>query len=340
MQPIQANNILITQLRQVGDVLLATPAVKVLRAWYPHSRISFLTETVPAVLLQGNPHLDVVLIRNPKGGLRQDSKLLRAIRAARYDLVIDFFCNPRSAWLSLFTGAPYRIANYHAGRAWCYTHTPVIPDENRYAAEDKLALLRAIGVTGALHPPIIRVTAEAKRYIDNFFRGQGIIPGGKLPIISIDATSRRQARRWRPERYAQLADRLAERYAARVIFIWGPGEKEFVQALVARGQCQHLLACPTDLMQLAALLAQSHLHVGNCSAPRHIAVAVGTPSLTIMGPTSPAHWTFPAPQHQVIQGNVPCLGCQQRACQTHECMNSLTVEEVEQAAVQLLRGKT
>jgi ADP-heptose:LPS heptosyltransferase len=333
--PVQAKNILVIQLRQVGDVLLTTPALKVLRDYYPESHISYLTETGPAVLLQGNPHLDEIIIRDRKWGIIQDAKLAYLLRRAGYDLVIDFFCNPRSAWLSFLTGAPYRIARYHAGRSWWYTDALVVQGDNRYAAEDKLEILRAIGIEGELGPPIIHVSDDAKHYIDRFFTREGI--QNTVPIITIDPTSRRQAKRWIPERYVQLADRLVEKYAAKVIFIWGPGERDVIESLVNQGKYQHLLACPTDLMQLAALIAQSHLHIGNCSAPRHIAVAVGTPSLTIMGPTTPEDWTFPSPIHQVVRGNVPCLGCQKRVCETHECMQTLTVQKVEDAVKQLFK---
>lgn len=333
--PIQAKNILVTQLRQVGDVLLTTPAVKVLRDFYPESRISYLTETGPATLLQGNPYIDTIIRRDRRGGILQDMKLAHALRKAKYDLVIDFFCNPRSAWMSFFTRAPYRVANYHTGRSWWYTYTPVIQGEKCYAAEDKLALLKAIGIDGKLVPPIIQISDEAKQYIDNFFLRQNI--HHHKPVITIDLTSRRPAKRWFPERYVQLADRLVEKYTATVIFIWGPGEKAMVDSFKQQGKHQHILACSTDLMQLSALLARSHLHIGNCSAPRHIAVAVGTPSLTIMGPTAPESWTFPSPIHRVVRGNVPCLACSKTHCATHECMQALTVEEVQDLAEQMIK---
>jgi ADP-heptose:LPS heptosyltransferase len=335
--PIQAKNILVTQLRQVGDVLLTTPAIKVLRDFYPESRISYLTETGPATLLQGNPHIDTIIRRDRRGGIFQDIKLARALRKAKYDLVIDFFCNPRSAWMSFFTRSPYRVASYHAGRSWWYTYTPVIQGGKGYAAEDKLALLRAIGIDGKLVPPVIHVSDEAKQYIDKFLIQQGI--HNNNPLFTIDPTSRRQAKRWIPERYVQLADRLVEKYAATVIFIWGPGEKEMVNSFIKQGKYQHILACPTDLMQLSALLARSHLHIGNCSAPRHIAVAVGTPSLTIMGPTAPESWTFPSSMHRVVRGNVACLACGKTQCATHECMQALTVDEVKNAAEQLISNQ-
>jgi ADP-heptose:LPS heptosyltransferase len=265
--------------------------------------------------------------------------------------VIDFFSNPRSALMSFLTGAPHRIAAYHPGRSWWYTYAPKIQGGIGYAAEDKLALLHAIGIHGQLGPPVIQLAKDAQKYIEVFFTEQNIRTNVKekscessesfaqlshSPIITIDPTSRRQAKRWIPERYVQLADRLVEKYAATVIFIWGPGEKDMVTDLVKQGNYPHVLACPTDLMQLAALIAKSDLHIGNCSAPRHIAVAVGTPSLTIMGSTIPENWTYPSPIHRFVRGKVPCLECQKTECQTHECMKALTVQEIENAVEELI----
>ncbi|MBD3307382.1 hypothetical protein GF339_13170 [candidate division KSB3 bacterium] len=330
---MRAENILVIHLRQVGDVLLTTPAVKALREAYPRSRISYLTETGPATLLQGNPHLDRIITRKRRQGIWHDLRLAWELRQARYDLVVDFFCNPRTAWMAFFTGAPQRLAAYHASRAWWYTHTPKLENGIGYAAEDKLALLRTIGIDGKLVPPVIQLAADAQTYIEQWFRQQRIRSGGNsvTPIITIDPTSRRPARRWIPERYTHLADRLVERYAATVIFLWGPGEYDVVAPLAQQGKHPHLLACPTDLMQLAALIARSDLHIGNCSAPSHIAVAVGTPSLTVIGPTRPANWTYPSPMHQVVRGDVACLECQKTECTTHECMHALTVQDVEHA---------
>ncbi|GAK57369.1 ADP-heptose:LPS heptosyltransferase [Candidatus Vecturithrix granuli] len=331
-----AENILVIQLRQVGDVLLTTPAIKVLRDHYPHSRISFLTETGPAALLCGNPHLDAIITRKRRNTFLEDLKLARELRKAKYDLVIDFFCNPRSAWMSFLTDAPQRIATYHSGRSWWYTHTPEIKNGTCYAVEDKLALLRAVGISGELTPPVLMVSEDATHYIDEFFRQEHLLEQQAGPVITIDPTSRRQAKRWIPERYVELADRLVERYQAAVIFIWGPEEHDMVTSLVQQGQYPHKLACPTDLVQLAALIQKSDLHIGNCSAPRHIAVAVGTPSLTIMGPTAAVNWTYPSPLHKAVQGKVSCLECHKTECKTHDCMKALTVQEVEKAVEQLL----
>ena len=340
--PISAKKILIIQFRQIGDVLLTTPAVKALRDFYPDSVIWYFTETGPAKILQGNPHIDRVVTRQRTARLRDDVALIRQLRNEHFDLVIDFFCNGRSAWMSFLTGAPHRVAAAHRGRSFWYTDTPTIQAGIGYAQEDKLALLRAIGIPGTLIPPVLHVPDDASAYIDAFFTQQELDKTGAAvhaPIITIDPTSRRQSRRWIPERYAQLADELFERHQAQCIFIWGPGEREMVEALVKQANHPHRLACQTDLMQLAALIAKSDLHIGNCSAPRHLAVAVGTPSLTVMGPTSAANWTYPSPQHRAMRGNVACLECQKTDCATHECMTALTVEMMADAAGELLNQK-
>ena len=337
--PVAAKKILVIQLRQIGDVLLTTPAVRALREQYPDSTIWYLTETGPSKILQGNPHIDRIVTRQRKASLADDLKLLWTLRQERFDLLIDFFSNGRSAWMSFVTGARHRVAVRHAGRAFWYTFTPNIQTGRGYAPEDKLALLRAIGIQGELTPPVLTIPDAAKNYIDAFFKARGLDTppaAAQSPIVTIDPTSRRQARRWLPERYAQLADELLERYQARCIFLWGPGEQEMIESLVKQAKRPHILACQTDLMQAAALIARSDLHIGNCSAPRHIAVAVGTPSLIVMGPTSAANWTYPSPQHKAMRGNVPCLECQKIECATHECMVALTVEMMADAAGELL----
>ena len=340
--PVAAKKILVIQLRQIGDVLLTTPAVRALREQYPDSTIWYLTETGPSKILQGNPHIDRIVTRQRKASLADDLKLLWTLRQERFDLLIDFFSNGRSAWMSFVTGARHRVAVRHAGRAFWYTFTPNIQTGRGYAPEDKLALLRAIGIQGELTPPVLTSPDAAKNYIDAFFKARGLDTppaAAQSPIVTIDPTSRRQARRWLPERYAQLADELLERYQARCIFLWGPGEQEMIESLVKQAKRPHILACQTDLMQAAALIARSDLHIGNCSAPRHIAVAVGTPSLIVMGPTSAANWTYPSPQHKAMRGNVPCLECQKIECATHECMVALTVEMMADAAGELLGRK-
>lgn len=332
---LEAHKILVIQLRQVGDVLLTTPILKILRDYYPHSHIAFLTEQMSAPVIKDNPYLDQVIVRNRQGSWQEDLALIRNIRRQRYDLVVDFFRNPRSGWITLLSGAKYRVASYHPLRAFFYNITPRVQSGKGYATLDKLELLKAIHLEGDLTLPYLEVPKETRVYVEKFLSAQRI--SEEDLVITISPTGRRQNRKWTPEKYAQLADRLTEIYRAKVIFLWGPGEEKEVSTILQKCSRSHILACPTDLLQLAALLDRSQLHIGNDSAPRHIAVARGTPTLTIIGPTSEANWTYPSPCHQVVYESVPCRPCEKKTCAYQmECMELLTVEKVERAVKQLL----
>lgn len=328
--PDRPLRILVIQFRHVGDVLLTTPALKALRDRYPQARIDYLTEPGPSHILRGNPHIDAVILRKRKATLREDWALIRTLRRTQYDLVFDFFSNPTSAILARLSGAPCRVARSRFGRNFLYSHTPVVNhQEDVYSPTHKLALLRAMGVPAAICPPILEIPRESADRIAQFLQDSAIAPEARL--VTMDTTSRLADKKWEGQRFLQLADWLTEKHGARVVFIWGPGEKEEVEDLITQGRHAHLLAPPTSLMELAALIAKSHLHIGNCSGPRHIAVAVGTPTLTIMGPTLPANWTYPSPEHQALRGNTQCPACREQSCTLHHRMEDVRVEDAKAA---------
>lgn len=264
--PDRPLRILVIQFRHVGDVLLTTPALKALRDRYPQARIDYLTEPGPSHILRGNPHIDAVILRKRKATLREDWALIRTLRRTQYDLVFDFFSNPTSAILARLSGAPCRVARSRFGRNFLYSHTPVVNhQEDVYSPTHKLALLRAMGVPAAICPPILEIPRESADRIAQFLQDSAIAPEARL--VTMDTTSRLADKKWEGQRFLQLADWLTEKHGARVVFIWGPGEKEEVEDLITQGRHAHLLAPPTSLMELAALIAKSHLHIGNCSGP-------------------------------------------------------------------------
>ena len=124
----------------------------------------------------------------------------------------------------------------------------------------------------------------------------------------LSPTHRRYERRWPVENYARLAEYLIEKWGAMVVWAWGPGEQELVEQ--ARLACRHpsILAPQTSFREMAALLANCDLFVGNSNGLSHVAVAVNIPSLQLHGPTMKASWSPLTLEHQALEASMDGTG--------------------------------
>lgn len=322
-QDFSPKKILIIQLRQLGDVLLTTPVIKALRERFPHAHISFLTEENAYDILSGNPYLDEIIAVKRKQPIFEQIKFIMDIRRKGFDLILDFMANPRTAYITLLSGAKMTVAFDIPIRRYLYKVR--VKPKGGYAVDYKMDMLRPLGIEKADNTPFMHVPLEAENKISTFLKSAGI--GDYDFLVCIDATHRRITRKWTGEGFAELADRLKEKYDARVIFLRGPGERDVVEKIMAICKHEHILSPGTNLKELAALLKRASLLIGNCSFPRHVAVSQGTPSLVILGSSSEG-WTHPSPIHQTVKKGLPCQPCKKLDCSDLSCMTALTVDEV------------
>jgi len=264
----------------------------------PDSRLYFLTRRPSRKILEDNPRLDGVFCR--------EDKPLSAIRAAGIDISLDFMRSTSSGFYALFSGAKKRLAfRYPAGRIF-HNVLPVKKDNRGYTVFDRLELLEPLGIPHAGPQPELYFKPDNAARADAFLSSSGIRPGAFT--VTLDITSPREHRRWAPENFALLADRLSAAFGARVVFLWGPGELDYVKAAMSAAKEKHLLCPDFDLLDLAALLKRTGLHVGTSSAPMHIAVSQGAPTFTVYAPqNSPASWSPPGPLHSWAQGELSSL---------------------------------
>ncbi len=330
LKSFEPARILVIQLRQIGDVLLSTPAVRALRKRYPKAHIAYLVEERPGLVLQGNQNLDEIMIRpipRRRGTRwREPFETIRRVRQGQFDLVVDFLASPRTAPIAYLSGAEVTISFANRRRRFLYTH-PVMP-EGTYAAAQKLSLLRVLGIAGESLELEMPVPAAARQMIAEFFEERGL-KNGRL-VVAIEPFHKRPVREWPGSHFARLADLIAEHWKAHVVFGWGPGRENEIQAILAQARLPHVLAPPTDLHQLAALYKAADLYVGNDCGPRHIASSQGRPTFAILGPTDEA-WTPPHdPRHQTVAKAIACRPCNLRYCPEghHACMTELSPEEV------------
>ena len=329
-------SILLIQLRQIGDVLMTSPAVARLRESFPKSKITFLTESPSHQVYVGNPHVDEVLKWPGKGSVWERLKLGWQLRKQRFDLVIDFMSGPQSAQITWMVGAPVRLGFEFPGRKWAYTKTLPLPNSD-YSSDHKMGLLSMLDIPveqGML--PQVFPNQEERAYAKKQLVDLGVEPDDLLVMIS--PVSRRPYKVWPAERFARIADVLVERYGAKILFQWGPGEEHFVDEVRLK---MHHPALPTypipTLMQMAAMMEQAHLFIGNDNGPRHFAIASGLPTLAVFGRPWAASWTPPNnPLHIGIEHDPGCkANCTYPKCEL-DCINGVDFKTVEQAAEKLL----
>jgi len=287
--------ILLIQLRAIGDVILTTPAIRVLRRHFPEAQIDFLTNAAPAEVLQNNPHLNEILIYlySPKDAAGLFREALR-LRKRKYDVVIDFLGTAATALMTRFSGAPMRVGYKLRFRRMAYTHHEIGYRGEIYNPLTKFSLLRPLGIHEEESAPEIFVPAAAERWAEEYITHAGLVDQS---VIALAPQAKRLVRRWTADGFVAVANWLQSQ-GHRVILIWAPGEMDYVQAVANKIQPRPLLSPPTSLMQLAALLKRCRLLVCNCGGAKHVAVAVGTPTFTIHGPTDPRVWTPPNdPRH-------------------------------------------
>jgi ADP-heptose:LPS heptosyltransferase len=326
--------ILVIQLRALGDVLLCTPALRQLRRAFPDARIDFLTTGVGRLVLDGNPRVDTV--RLYRAGWGEGWRRFREIRAAGYGAVVDFNGINRSAIVTRLSGAPVRVGLHARGtRTLAYTRSAGKEKGGAYSAWRKVNALRTLGIPVddldldlELFPG-----AEDHAWAEEEWRRLGL--PRDTPVVAISGVSKIERKRWPAERWARVADAVADGGFA-VLLTHGPGEEAQVERIVEAAR--HPLFRghrPTTVRQLGALYARCRLWIGNDGGPRHIAVAMGIPTLAVARAGVGAAFTDTRPDspHRFLEApRIPDTGV--RAIQ------ALAADTVVEAAVAFAREHT
>lgn len=278
-----------------------------------------------AQAVAGHPSIDQVLLydaRSLAGALRW----ALAIRSRRYDWVIDLLGNPRSALLTALSGAKVKAGPGHVARRFAYNLRMRQSEETCYAAQEKVRWLEPLGVKLSDAPPLPRL-----------FLAERGAPGDAVGFFP---ASRKKTRAYPASSWIRLGALLKERHGVRVRVFWGPGERELAEE-VARGCGGELAPETRSVKDLASALAACRLVVSNCAGPKHVAVGVGTPTVTIHGSSDPRAWTPAHPRHKAVRlDELHCIGCRLNECPYElECLEQLPPERVLAACASLLHDQ-
>ncbi len=338
--------ILLTQLRRIGDVITTTPAVRAIRAAWPKATIDYLTEPPSDEIFRASPYINNIITMNRRPSPLQYIQLVRRLRKNKYNVVIDFFGNPTSAYLTWLSGAKHRVGFDIHFRKHFYTHitnTGMFPF-HIYAGLHKLALAAHIGAMPVGYEPEFPITVETQREADDFLASLGVTAGDTLVTLGI--ATRHAFRQWPLDRFASVADALIERYHAKVLFIYGPGEEKHARTVQALMKHRALPEYPhSTISRMRGVFTRAALHIGCDNGPANIAKASGIHNIIIYSNTRASSWTPPADpisgagNEKYISFDIE-LKCKKKClherCPDPVCITGTTVESVMKATEKIL----
>lgn len=350
--------ILLVRLRQIGDVVFTTPAIRGLRERFPDAHLTYLVEPVAAAVVEHNPVLDHVIV-SPRGsgfrGLCADVALGVRLRRERYDIAIDFHGGPRSSLLTWLSRAPIRIG-YEVPRAWMYTRRVSRPRElrARHSVENQWDLLESLGVdrpSPERFPLEMPIDPHAVQSVEKRLAESDVASDERLIVIHVSAGN--LFRRWPLASFGEVAASLARHAKTRVILTSGPSEPDSAVQVIADARRRlapeerhRVLACGEfSLAELRALVDRAALFVGGDSGPMHIAATSHVPIVSLYGPTLPARsapWRSASwPSAPVEVHGLECRPCDQRVCIPGDfrCLTRIGPRHVIEAAERLINLK-
>ena len=337
---------LVVKMRHHGDVLLAAPVLRVLKAANPKLEVDALVYEDTAPMFEGHPALSRLFTvgrnwrnRSFLSRLAPEWHLLSSLRERRYDLLVHLTEHPRGAWLARILRPRHSVAPIvpHRGRFWrkSFTHTyPVVGFGRRHQVEINLDALRRIGIQPA--PEERKVTfvpgaqAEAK--------ARALVP--EEGFIHMHPGSRWRFKCWPAEQNAALIDRLSGD-GHRIVLTGAPDEADFIERILALTRARPLnLAGQLTIKELGALIARARLFIGVDSMPMHVAAALGTPTVALFGPSGDREWGPWNVPFRVVTTTHSCRPCGLAGCGdggVSDCLVRLGVEPVYAAARELLQ---
>ncbi|PHX86074.1 MAG: hypothetical protein CK538_04410 [Opitutia bacterium] len=346
-----ALHLLVIRRRYLGDIVLLGSFLRNLRLRWPDARLTVLTEPAYAAVLALNPDVSAALTLPRRAA--ELLAFLRQLRSARFTHVFDLDNSQKTALLTRFTGAPVRhgfhLENVRRHFSRLYTHTTFV-SSIAYSAQPITETYLSM-LTTARVPITTREIRLVPRPADLAAIAPLLGPQSKIELPSAATVQNRKSkiqkillhpgsrspyRVWPSENFATVCDRLQDELNVQIFLVGGPTERPLLAAIRAAAKSHLvLLDRPLPIGQFAALAAQFDLFLCHDSGPMHVAAAVGTPVVALVGAQNTTVWGPVGPHHTVLQAAQPCAAacvapaeCAPGDSYKNFCVRRLTATEV------------
>jgi len=354
LDPATAREVLVLRLDRIGDVLMSLPALGDLRAALPAARIRLAVGRWSEEVARSAPVDEVLVWSAPWVGRAAEgadrlpalARKARSLRATPIDLALDLQGDVRASALMALTGARRRAGYANTGGAWMLTDVVPLDETVSWTEQNRRAVALVVGrAPGRARPDPL--TGRERDFARDLFASLDL--EARRPLVGVHPSGGRRVKQWDVERWGEVAARLQREFGATVVITGGEGDRPLAAAL-ARGLPARALDLTGKLSvrETLAVIAGLDLFLSPDTGPMHMAAAVGTPSVSVFGPSDPARYfsATPGPRHVVVRRELWCSPCNlirrpPAECATAEgpeCLRLVTVADVYAAAAGVLRA--
>lgn len=346
---------LVIKLRHHGDVLLSSPVAQVLSNRFPAAEIDALVYSETQDMISTHPAISRVHVidrRWKRQGLgrqlRYETRLLKALRERKYDLLVHLTTHWRGWWLAAILRPRWSVAPRRVACGWQlpFSHVYAVQWRTpRHSVEENLDALRAMGIHPTEHETglVMRPAEDDRQRVAGLLYENGLPPSSKF--VQLHPTSRWMFKAWTERGYAELIEELLSMGVA-VVLTASPDPMEIAMVARIRDRVRLRgslvdLSGKLSLKELAALTSGARLFIGVDSAPMHIAAAVGTPVVAVFGPSDERVWgPWKVPSTVIaLTEQYPCRPCGLDGCgggKVSECLTSIDVQRMALAVREAL----
>lgn len=282
---LNGKRVAIVMMSAIGDAVHVLPVVNSLKASSPGVHITWVIQPGPLQLVRGHPAVDEFIVFDRKHGWRAFREIFNATRGKRFDLVIALQVYLKAGVITGMLRSPRKIG-FDRARArdanWLFTTERIPPRGQRHVQDQYLEFLEYLGVPAVVEWGLGPTEEERARYA-------AVLPPSDRPTVAFVIGTSKPGKEWPAERYADLADRLSEEFGARTLLVGGKSPRELAAAEVITRRAAHppLNLLEWDLRRLVWLLDASDVLVSPDTGPLHIGVALGVPTVSLVGYTNP-----------------------------------------------------
>ena len=331
--PLQVKRILIVrQHDQLGDFLLSTPVFRAIRAKFPDAFVAIVARKYTSQLVENHRHLNKVITFYENGrdwNLKYAHSFWKSIRQ-NYDLAIVLNTISHSLTSDLiarFSKAKYVLGPEHilykgTNRNFFYNLSASYRDEIISQSERNVDIIKAIGCDTTDYTQEITITAQETEIALQKLMSFGW--DGKSEFVAIHPGAGKIPNRWPIEKFVKVATKIYDEFGYVIFLMWGPNEAELGQVFLDSCEIPVIAGVEANIKIFAALLSLCKLLVCNDTGVMHVGAAVGTPLVSIFGPTDPVQWKPVGDKFIAVRS-------------VDQKCSSVTVEQVYEAACHLLK---